>query len=87
MSGRLLPEVLPHAASAGELDGRPVLVVHGEHDQKLGIHLARWAREQLQRLPLALTYRELPMGHEVTPASMGEVSDWLTAQLDTGGSR
>lgn len=82
MSGRLLPEVLPHAASAEELEGRPVLIVHGEHDQKLGIHLARWAREQLERLPLALTYRELPMGHEITAESLDAVSTWLTARLN-----
>ncbi len=83
MSGRLLPELLPHTASAGELAGKPVLIVHGVHDQKLGVHLARWAREQLRGLPLALSYRELPMGHEVTTESLREVSDWLSARLDT----
>jgi phospholipase/carboxylesterase len=82
MSGRLLPEVLPHAASAERLEGKRVLLVHGEHDQKLGIHLARWAREQLERLPLALTYRELPMGHEITAESLDAVSAWLTRQLN-----
>lgn len=82
MSGRLLPEVLPHAASAEELGDSPVLIVHGEHDQKLPIDLARWARAQLEGLPLALTYRELPMGHEITQDSLGVVSDWLSARLD-----
>lgn len=83
MSGRLLPEVLPHAAPPERLRDKPVLIVHGEHDQKLGVHLARWARGQLERLPLVLTYRELPMGHEITPESLGEVSEWLTARLET----
>jgi phospholipase/carboxylesterase len=82
MSGRLLPEVRPDAASAKELDGKPVLIVHGEHDQKLGVDLARWARKQLEHLPLTLTYRELPMGHEIMPESLGVVSPWLSAQLD-----
>ena len=84
MSGRLLPEVLPHAAPPEALRGRRALVVHGTADEKLGIHLARWAREQLARLPLALTYRELPMGHAVTPESLAEVAAWLTAALDEG---
>ena len=82
MSGRLLPEVLPHAAGPERLEGKPVLIVHGEHDQKLGIHLARWAREQLERLPLALSYRELPMGHEITAESLDVVASWLTGRLD-----
>ena len=32
MSGRLLPEVLPHAAPAAALDGKAVLIVHGTDD-------------------------------------------------------
>jgi phospholipase/carboxylesterase len=82
MSGRLLPEVLPHAAPPDALRGREVLIVHGAADDKLGVHLARWAREQLARVPLALTYRELPMGHTVTPESLAVVSAWLSASLD-----
>jgi phospholipase/carboxylesterase len=86
MSGRLLPEVLPHAASNEALRGKPVLIVHGTEDEKLGIHLARWAREQLERLPLALTYRELPMGHTITEESLSVVSAWLSASLDATGA-
>lgn len=82
MSGRLLPEVLPHVAPAEELGGKPVLIIHGEHDQKLGIHLARWARERLEPLPLALTYEELSMDHEITLESVETVSRWLTRQLN-----
>lgn len=82
MSGRLLPEVLPHAAPPEALRGRAALVVHGTHDDKLGIHLARWAREQLARFPLALDYRELPMGHQVAPESLAVVTEWLSARLD-----
>lgn len=82
MSGRLLPEVLPHAAAEHALRDKPVLMVHGEADEKLGIHLARWAKEQLERLPLVLTYRELPMGHVITPESLALVTGWLSASLD-----
>jgi phospholipase/carboxylesterase len=87
MSGRLLPEVLPHAASADALRGKPVLIVHGTTDEKLGVHLARSARETLGGFPLEVTYRELDMGHRVTEESLGVVSGWLTAELDgLGGS-
>ena len=86
MSGRLLPEVLPHAAPADALRDKPVLIVHGTADEKLGIQLARWAREQLERFPLALTYRELPMGHTITPQSLAVVTTWLSTLLDAGSA-
>lgn len=82
MSGRLLPEVLPHAATHDALRAKPVLIVHGVADEKLGIHLARWAREQLAAFPLALTYRELPMGHAITEESLAVVTTWLSTSLD-----
>ena len=82
MSGRLLPEALPHAASHDALRGKHVLIVHGEADEKLGIHLARWAREQLLQFPVDLTYRELPMGHAITRESLELVASWLAAVLD-----
>jgi len=73
MSGRLLPEVLPHVAPAAVLRGKPVLI---------GIHLARWAREHLEPFALDLAYRELPMGHAVTPESLAIVTAWLASALD-----
>lgn len=84
MSGRLLPEVLPHAAAPERLEGKPVLIVHGAADEKLGVHFARSAREVLERLPLSLTYKELQMGHAITRESLDEVASWLRAQLDKG---
>lgn len=82
MSGRLLPEVLPHAASPERLRGKPVLIVHGTEDSKLGIQFARKARETLEQLPIRLTYIELPMAHTVTPESLALVNSWLTERLD-----
>lgn len=81
MSGRLLPEVLPHAAAGDALRDKPLLIVHGVADEKLGIHLARWAREQLEHLPVDLTYRELPMGHAITNESLAVVTSWLGEAL------
>ena len=81
MSGRLLPEALANAAPASALRGKPVLIVHGEKDEKLGIHLARWAREQLAGLPLRVAYKEMPMGHAITRESMDVVHAWLADAL------
>lgn len=87
MSGRLLPEVIPHAADADALRGKRVLLVHGTGDQKLGIQLARWAREQLAEFPLAVDYRELPMGHGITEESLAVVTTWVSGLLDAERSR
>ena len=56
-------------------------------DQKLGIQLARWAREQLAEFPLAVDYRELPMGHGITAESLAVVTSWLSGLLDAAASR
>ena len=82
MSGRLLPEVLPHAAAAEALRDKPALIAHGTADEKLGIHLARWAGEERARLPIARAYRELPMGHTITNESLNVVTSCLTATID-----
>ena len=83
MSGRLPPEVLAHAAPPERLAGKSALIVHGATDDKLGVHLARAAREQLERLPIALTYLELGMGHTITKESLTAVADWLAASIRT----
>lgn len=81
MSGRLLPEALAQAAPRNRLAGKPVLLVHGTADNRLGIDHARRARETLGALGVALAYHELPMGHEITPDSLNIVVAWFSGQL------
>ncbi len=81
MSGRLLPEVLPHAVPAERLRDKPVLIVHGAHDERLGLDYAHSARDTLQRFPLKIDYREFDMPHTTTDESVAFVSEWLTARL------
>lgn len=82
MSGRILPEVLPRMAPPEALVGLPILVVHGLADPLLGIQYGRASRDRLSALPVALTYREYPMGHEVTAESLADVTAWLRDRLD-----
>lgn len=81
MSGRVLPEVLPRMAPPEAMAGLPILVVHGTADPVLGIEYGRAARDRLSVLPVALTYREYPMGHQVTEESLAGVVAWLQDQL------
>lgn len=82
MSGRILPEVLPHMAPPDALRGIPVLVLHGVADPILPIHHGRAIRDLLAKLPVDLTYKEYSMGHQVTEESLADVAAWLRVQLD-----
>ena len=85
MSGRILPEIQPSIASNEELSGFPFLVVHGTADMVLPISYGRASRKLLSSLPVDLTYHEYPMGHEVSQASLRDVTAWLSEQLDKAG--
>jgi phospholipase/carboxylesterase len=81
MSGRLLPEVLPYAVSPDRLRDKPVLIVHGTHDERLGLDYAHSARDTLRQFPLRIDYREFDMPHTTTDESVAFVSEWLTTRL------
>jgi phospholipase/carboxylesterase len=82
MSGRLLPEVHPLVRPAGELEGFPVLVVHGMYDPVIPLPYAEEIRDFLSRLPVGLEFEVLPMGHEISAQSLERVRGWLSARLD-----
>lgn len=82
MSGRVLPEALAARAPDAALAGKPVLVVHGTADGVLPIAHGRETRAAFSKLPLALTYQEFAMGHEVSAQSLAAVTAWLSRELD-----
>src|SRR5438034_8281530 len=83
MSGRILPEILPKAAPPGAMRGLPILIVHGTEDLILPIHHGRAARDLLSALPVALTYREFPMGHAVSEERSADHTSELQSHSDT----
>lgn len=83
MSGRLPAQVLERAPDREALDGMPVIITHGIYDPVLPVENGRAAREFLESLPVELTYREYPMGHEVSMESLRDVTKWLGHALDT----
>ena len=89
MSGRLPGQVLELEPDREALSGKPVLVTHGLYDPVLPIDDGRAVRDYLASLPVALTYREYPMQHEVSVESLRDVTRWLTKALDArpGDSR
>ncbi|MFN8455814.1 MAG: alpha/beta fold hydrolase [Anaerolineae bacterium] len=82
MSGRILPEVLPLLAPPADLTHLPIMVVHGLYDNVLPIQYGRASQQRLSELPVNLTYREYPMGHQISAESLADIQQWLADQLD-----
>ena len=82
MSGRLPRQAVGREPDLESLRGKPVMVTHGLYDAVLPVEQGREARDYLEGLPVELTYREYPTGHEVSAECLGDVTAWLTGALD-----
>ena len=82
MSGRFPAQVFEREPERAALRGKPFIVTHGLHDDVLPVENGRAIRAGLEALSAEVTYREYPMGHEVSLESLRDVSSWLTAALD-----
>ncbi len=82
MSGRVPDVLLEQTHDVKALDGTPVLVTHGIYDPVLPVEHGREANKYLGTLPVELSYREYPMGHEVNAESLRDVTVWLGKTLD-----
>ena len=58
------------------LNGFPVFVSHGSEDSIIPTRLGREAAELLKRGGATVTYREYPVGHEVTDGTLHDLSEW-----------
>ena len=82
MSGSFPSQVLARGVKQKALERLPLLVAHGVYDPVLPIEHGRAIRQALEELPVELTYREYPMGHEVNLDSLKDASAWLSTLLD-----
>lgn len=82
MSGSFPAHMLAHRINPQGLGGMRVIVTHGLYDAVLPIERSRATLDQLRALPLELTYREYPSGHEVSADNLRDVSSWLSDSLD-----
>ena len=85
MSGRLPEQALLNQGSLDEIRKLEVFVSHGAYDDLLPILNGRFCRDQLEKLGVPLTYREYPMGHEVRPEALRDITTWLSTTLDKRG--
>ncbi|GAC1438390.1 MAG: alpha/beta fold hydrolase [Chloroflexota bacterium] len=66
----------------GRLAGTPVFVAHGTHDPVVPVQWGRAAGDALAAAGAAVTYREYPGGHGITPQGLEDLAAWLTDRLD-----
>jgi phospholipase/carboxylesterase len=71
------PELAAEIEKRPEHEGLPVLITHGTRDQLIGVERARESREAVRPYGVALTYRELEMGHEINPEALRLLVRWL----------
>lgn len=81
LSGRILPELLPHVKADPALSRVQAFVSHGVQDDKLGIHFARNAKQVLDGLKVPLTYHEYDGGHGLSRPMLDDFNGWLKQQL------
>jgi phospholipase/carboxylesterase len=58
----------------------PVLIVHGKQDPVVPLSLAQQAKEQLTALGVNVIYQEFNMGHEVSPAVLELMQNFILAR-------
>jgi phospholipase/carboxylesterase len=76
-----LPPHLARGAAPDALRGIPVLVQHGTQDPLIDVARGRESVETLRALGANVVYREYGMGHEISPAGLGELSRFLQEKV------
>lgn len=66
----------PQAASSAQ-SFPPVLIVHGRRDQVVPLSAAQEARDVLIAAGASVQYHELEMGHEIQPAALALIRDFV----------
>jgi len=81
-SGFLPPDASPPRYRGQELSGTPIFQAHGRYDNVVPVHFAHQTRDYLAATAAKLTYREYPMGHQVTAEELSDLSAWMHEQLE-----
>lgn len=76
MNGCLVPNIQP-SPNLNEENSTPIFMSHGQVDDVLPIDWARATKDQLSGLSIDFTYREYPIGHELTDVNFPDARDWL----------
>lgn len=76
-----VPTVTGWGPSLADRSALPVLIAHGRNDNVIAIEFARAARDLLAGAGLAVDYHESEAGHQIEPALIPAVRDWIAGAL------
>ncbi|MBI3005132.1 MAG: hypothetical protein HYY49_06900 [Ignavibacteriales bacterium] len=65
-----------------ELEKTSFFVAHGTLDPVIPVQFGRRSHELLSKVRTDLTYREYPIGHQISEDSLRDFSAWLSDRLD-----
>jgi phospholipase/carboxylesterase len=85
LSSWLPKEMLPRLEISPAVQSLPTLVQHGTEDPTIPIDRAQSSVEILRQLKVPLTYREYPMGHEISARNLSDLSGWLEEKILSSG--
>ena len=77
LSSWLPTELLAQIKTSDGVSSLPTLVHHGTQDPTIEVERARTSVERLRELKVPVTFQEYPMGHEISPKSLADLSSWL----------
>ncbi len=64
-----------------EAAGHPIFQAHGTFDNVIPVTFGRETRDYLQTTPVDLTYREYPMGHQISGPELADIRIWMAERL------
>lgn len=64
-----------------EAAGHPVFQAHGTLDNVIPVAFGRETRHYLETTPVDLTYREYPMGHQISGPELSDMRSWMAETL------
>lgn len=81
LSGLVPDELADELPPPEQMAGKAFFVSHGTFDQVVPIGHGRKMRALLEGFPVDLTYREYPMGHEISAVCLRDLQEWVNARL------
>lgn len=81
LSSWLPPELAAQAPPTDAHKNVPVLVMHGTDDPMIPVERAQESRDALLSYGVSLTYRELGMGHEISPDALRALVEWIEGKV------
>jgi phospholipase/carboxylesterase len=81
ISGYLPPPAPQHPYRPEAAAGHPIFQSHGTLDRVIPLQYARHTRDYLQSTQIDLTYREYPIGHEVSLEELRDLEAWIERQV------